>query len=101
MSVRTSVGTMIIEGAEYAVLMRAEGDPSKDAPVVYMEAKSQNRTFLVSRVFTEQEEVDGIQTIRKTYATPHWVTIIGGAVIHWSNTGTAVIVEDDLPTFAE
>lgn len=89
-NVRTAVGTMVLDGAEYAVLSRAEGNPEGYSENIYAEAKVPRNTFLVSRVFSEHANEEGIEVIRRTYAAPHWITMAGGAIIHWANDVYAV-----------
>lgn len=95
-NVRTQVGKLLIDGAEYAVLLRSEGDPAEGAPISYPDIKGSKGTMLISRVFSHYENREGIETLVKVYAPPHWATVIGNTIVHWNNVPVAIEVKNDL-----
>lgn len=92
--IKKMVGTTRIDGIHYAVISRDEGPASR---MEYFELRRANNLILVSRIFSEDAEVEGIQTIKKTYAFPHWITTIGQMTIHWLNNPVAIEVLDENP----
>ena len=97
--IKNQIATLVLHGEEYAVL--AIENTMINGRANDVSRKFNMPSFLVSRVFTNEVDHEGVQILEKTYAPYHWITISGPFVIHWTPAPFPIVIESDEPIATE
>lgn len=87
------LGTISLEGIQYAIVAN-NGSVYKLGVTATLAGAGNVPNFLVSRIFSNEVVEEGINMLKTTYATPHYVSINGPYIIHWLQTPADIVVTE-------